>query len=300
MAIENEKMWTSDCVGRLRLVQADAAALTPEKRREFLKEEIARKLEGLPQQGRRRYLEGLLAQFPVNGQYGSNKSETQQPATVPAPKKLTFNELFQEFVDQAAQLPLEQKSEVVRLLGEAGLASQSPARASGSLPAESLKKVLLLTDHQQPIPERVDEVAAALTEIICKIEAASLASLRQVSPQNPLLRGESLKKILSQYVVNEKPAAGPGTRAFESLIGAIIQAIVYGGAEYGRRYLQVMSPDMIWEVAKSEAGMFGNKKELAWEKYKDLATEYGSSDQINRKVKEAMGAFIDTALGTGT
>jgi len=35
---------------------------------------------------------------------------------------------------------------------------------------------------------------------------------------------------------------------------------------------------------------------LAWERYRELAEEYETSEQINKKIREAMGAAIDTAL----
>ena len=70
---------------RLRLIQADAASATPKERHEFLGEEIARGLKDLPAADRRRYLEALLARFPVAGQTIKTGAPAPAPAAAPPP-----------------------------------------------------------------------------------------------------------------------------------------------------------------------------------------------------------------------
>src|SRR2546423_11511651 len=65
---EQESDWVSELANRLRLIQADAVSSTPEKRREFLQEEVARHFKPVPPANRKRFLEALLARFPIAGQ----------------------------------------------------------------------------------------------------------------------------------------------------------------------------------------------------------------------------------------
>src|ERR1700681_1212555 len=82
---EQESNWVSELAGRLRLIQADAAATTPEKRREFLQEEVARNFKPLPPANRKRFLEALLARFPVAGQIVNFSAPAAAPVAASAP-----------------------------------------------------------------------------------------------------------------------------------------------------------------------------------------------------------------------
>jgi hypothetical protein len=45
---DQEDQWINECAARLRLIQADAVTLSPEKRREYLQEEMERSLKNSP------------------------------------------------------------------------------------------------------------------------------------------------------------------------------------------------------------------------------------------------------------
>jgi hypothetical protein len=291
--------WAESLAARLRLVQADAAGLTAEKRREFLSEEISRKLKELPKPSHKRHLEALLAQFPVGGQVCYSVAVPIAPAPVtvePAPE--TFEQVFERFLGMVRNLPEAEKIEAAKRLAAEGI--MQPAR--GEVTPETLEKLqkgLGLGGEQEIVAARLAEVAAVLAEAVCKVDQAALASLKQISPRSPVLRAESLRKTLAQFVVADSPAGPPATRVFEMLLGAMLAALQEGGKEYARRYLERMSPEMIWDVVKGEAKMWENKKEIAWNRFKELAEDYATPEQINKQIREAMGAFIEAKLSTG-
>src|ERR1017187_3685321 len=115
----------NEVAGRLRLIQADAASGTVEQRREYLNEEIARNFKGVAPAQRKRYLEALHARFPVAGQMVTTPAPSPAPTLpepAPAPTPETFEQLLERFLKAAKELPDPKRAEVVKRLGEAGLA----------------------------------------------------------------------------------------------------------------------------------------------------------------------------------
>jgi hypothetical protein len=161
---------------------------------------------------------------------------------------------------------------------------------------DKLRKELGLRPEQEPRPARVAELAASLVELVCKMDQAALAALKQMSPRNPFLRAEALRRLLGQFVLADQAPSALCTRAFEALVGAMLKALMEGGSEFGRKYLERMSPEMIFQVATIDAKFYDNKGELAWRRYKELAEDYATPEQINKHVREAMGASIDVTL----
>jgi hypothetical protein len=284
---------------RLRLVQADAAGLPPEKRREFLAEEIDRNLKDLPKPNRRRCLEELLGQFPVGGHVVSAAAPAPAPAAeVRAPEPETMEQLFQRFVAAFRQLPEAHKLIVANGLMEAGIV---PA-GQGTLPPEPLqrmRKELGLGAEQAIAADRLAELAAILVESACKADQAAMAALGGILPQSRVPRTEPLRKTLGRFLTEKQAAVKPPARSFEKIFGCIIQALLNGPKEFGRIYLQSMSAEKIWEVATVEGGMFQNNYQLAWKRYRDLAAEYATSEQIKKKVYEGMSSAIDQSLSEG-
>jgi len=288
---EQEKTWIAQCATRLRLVQADAAGLAPEKRREFLSEEVSRKLKELPKPAHKRHLEALLAQFPVEGSVTQTSVAAPPPPAEIKPPVATFDDVFECFLRLEEELSEAQRAAVKTKLVETGLWEERAG--SPEEVAQKLRKELGLAPNQEFQLGRVAELAAALTELICRLDQAAFGTLKQLSPRNPLLKAENLRRIIGQFLLTDRPLAA---KAFEKLFGAMLVALQEGGAEFSRHYLEVMLPENIWNIVKSDARVWENKKELAWERYRELAEEYETSEQINKKIREAMGAAIDTAL----
>src|SRR5215472_3412417 len=81
---DEESEWITKCAGRLRLIQADAAAMPAEKRREYLKEELGQSFQGVVPANRKRFLDALLARFPVAGQVMTSAVSQPAPPQKPA------------------------------------------------------------------------------------------------------------------------------------------------------------------------------------------------------------------------
>src|SRR5438552_3385852 len=119
---DQESRWINDVASRLRLIQADAAASPPNKRREFLQEEVARSLESVPPANRQRYLQALLARFPVGGQMAKSSPAAPVVAVAPPSAAQSPEELLELFLMAAAPLSEERRTALAKRVSEAGLA----------------------------------------------------------------------------------------------------------------------------------------------------------------------------------
>src|SRR6266513_2716210 len=119
---EEECHWVARLAGRLRLIQADASAAPVEKRREYLQEEIARRLKELPEANRSRYLAALLDRFPVAGRIYEPISQplpVAQPAPAPVPE--TAEQILQRFLRAIEPLPGEERRGFAKPLIDSGV-----------------------------------------------------------------------------------------------------------------------------------------------------------------------------------
>jgi hypothetical protein len=89
-------------------------------------------------------------------------------------------------------------------------------------------------------------------------------------------------------------------KAITGLAGGLFAAMLGGGKEFGRQYLERFSSTAIEDVVAAEGGAMGvfgpSKKERCWQKYKDLAQDFATADSIDRAIKEALGRFVETRV----
>ena len=291
---EQESEWLNECAGRLRLIQADAAAAPAEKRREYLQEELGRGFKNVAPANRKRFLEALLARFPVAGQL--LKSAPSQPVP-PSPKPVaeTPDQILERLLTAAAKLSGEKRAEISKRLSEAGF-----VRVDRDAPlleiSDDLRKRLGLRPDQQPQLTRVAELAVFLIEAMVLLDQNALKTMRELSPRSPLLnRSEDFRKTAARFLTAGDESLDRQWNAIRSLLGGLLAAILGGGKDFGRQFVERMSPAAIEDVIVSEGGkLFGpNKKERCWDRYKDLSEDISTPDLVDRKIRECLAAFVE-------
>jgi hypothetical protein len=293
---EEESDWINHCAGRLRLIQTDAAAAPGEKRREYLKEELGRCFQDVAPANRTRFLEALLARYPVAGQTVKTGVAPAAPAPAPAkPVPESVEQVAERLLAAAADLPEAKRGEITKRLSEGGLgrASQEPT----VLPTpEDLCKRLGLKPDQQPHLARVIELTVFLVDAVVMLDQNALKTMRELSPRSPLLnRSEDFRKTAARFLTSTEGGIEQQWNAIRGLVGGLLAAIQGGGKDYGRQFVERMSPVAIEDVILSEGGkLFGpNKKERCWDRYKDLSEDISTPDLVDRKIKECFGAFVE-------
>jgi hypothetical protein len=87
------------------------------------------------------------------------------------------------------------------------------------------------------------------------------------------------------------------------LPAALLAAMLGGGKDFGKKYVERFSPSAIKEVVIGEGGgslnPFGkNTEERCWAKYVRLAKDYETADLVDRRIRDCLAAFVErTALG---
>ncbi|HEX4263455.1 MAG TPA: hypothetical protein VH597_03875 [Verrucomicrobiae bacterium] len=300
---EQESSWVNEVAHRLRLIQADADSLGPEKRREYLQEEIARSLKNVPPARRKGHLEWLLERFPVAGRIVTSAAPIAAPAPAPKPVAETPGQILDRFLAAAPGLPEDHRKAFSKKLADAGFASVDRDAQTMDV-SEELRQKLGLKPEQEPRLARVIQLTVLLTDIFDRLDQTAVATLRDLAPKSPLLkRQHSFRGVATRFLVaeNEGEQMEAQLRAVASLLGALLAATLGGGKEFGKRFVERFTPEAIEDVITGEGGkMFGpNKKERCWDRYKDLAGDYATPDLIDRRIKEAFAAIVERTMTSG-
>ncbi len=294
---EQDSGWVSECAGRLRLIQADAAGVSADKRREYLHEEITRACKEVPPANRKRYLEVLLTRFPVAGQAVHSVSAPAAPPPV-APVVETADQILERLLAATAKLPEDKRADVSRRLSEAGLVWVDREALVLEV-SEKLRQKIGLQNDQQPQLAKVVELLAFLVEALSLVDQNALKTMRELSPRSALLnRGEDFRKTAALYLTSEGASLDAQWNAIRGLLGSLLAAMQGGGKEFGKQFLNRMSPDAIEDVILSEGSKFmgPGKSERCWARYKELFEDYATPDLIDRKIKDSLAGFVERAM----
>lgn len=295
---QDESLWIGDVAGRLRLIQADTAEAPAEKRREFLQEEITRNLKNVPASNRKRYLQALLARFPIGGEIG-RPAPIATTAPPPEPKPLTPEETIDRFFEVISRLAPDKRAELTKRIVEAGLAPAAVRSEPAAQIPNELRQRLGLSEGKEASLTRVIELASALVEMVARLDQAGLNAMRELSQKSKLLRRpEDFRTATARYLSGESESLEPYLRAIASLLGSMIAALMTGGREFGRQYLERLSPSSIHEVVVADGEYSSmvvgkSKQHCCWEKYKLLVEDFGTPDLIDRRIKDCMTAIIE-------
>jgi hypothetical protein len=288
----------NEVAGRLRLIQADTASGTPEQRREYLNEEIARSFKGVASAQRKRYLEGLRARFPVVGQIVTTSAPALAPAPTPAPAPApeTFEQLLERFLKAAKELPDPTRAEAVKRLGEADLACVDNDKVALEI-TDELRQGLGLPAGRQPRLRNLVQLCVLLVEAFQRLDQTALGTMKELAPRSSLLkRPQDFRNAAAQFLTQDEALLEPQVRMVASLVAALLAAMLGGGKDFGRQYVGRLSPSAIEDVVMGEGGgsLFGkNKKERCWDKYVRLAKDYETPDLVDRRIRDCLAKFVE-------
>lgn len=299
---EQESNWVSDLANRLRLIQADAVMTSPEKRREFLQEEVARNFKPVPPANRKRFLEALLARFPVAGQVVSFSMAPAAAAPAPAapaakPAPETIEETLERFLAAASNLPEGKRAEFSKRLSEAGFAWVDRDALVLEI-SDELRQKLGLQPGQQPQLSRVVSLAVFLVDALSLLDRNALTTMKKLKQSSDLLkRSEEFRHSAARYLLGEGESLEPQWAQMRGLLGGLLAALQGAGRDFGKQFIDVLSPAAIEDVVRSEGSgsLWGkNTKERCWDRYTELAgRDYPTPDIIDRRIKDCMAAFAE-------
>ena len=304
---EQESNWVSELASRLRLIQADAVTSTPEKRREFLQEEVARNFKPVAPANRKRFLEALLARFPVAGQIVNFSPAATAPAPAPtaAPAPESVDQTLERFLGAASNLSEDKRAEYAKRLSDAGFMWVDRDALVLEV-SDELRQKLGLQGGQQPHLTRLVELAVFLVDALSQLDRSALKTMQSLSPRSPLLkRSEEFRSAAARFLVSENESLEPQWREMRGLLGGLLAALQGGGKDFGRQYIERLSPSAIEDVVASEGGgsmipgLGKNKKERCWDRYTDLAGDYATPDLIDRRIRDCLAAFAEKAGSAG-
>ncbi len=235
---EQESGWISAVAGRLRLIQADAASKPPEKRRDYLMEELGRTLETVPPAQRKRYLEALLSRFPIAGQVPKPTSVQVAAPVAPKPATESPDELLTRFLGMVAELPPSKRAEFSKRLANSGLAPKQPGPPVLEAPAE-LWQALGLANGQQPRLDRLAQLCVLLVDMVHRLNDRGVEAMRDFFPRSQQFdRQPEFRQAAARFLTGESESLDAQVRKVSSLLGTLLVALEGGIEDYGRQYLE--------------------------------------------------------------
>jgi len=292
---EDELSLVNDCAARLRIIQGGAAAIDAEKRSEYLSEEVVRSFKSLTPARRRGCMEALLGRFPVAGQLA--KSVSQAATVQAAPVPFTPEQLIERLVAVAADLPEAQRSEFAKRLSDVGLSWLDQDALVVEVSKELQTRFGLPADRQ-PKLDRVVKLASLVVHSLYELDRTALIALKDLYPRSAYLtRSGDFKQATGKYLVGDLEEIEPQLRITSVLLGGMLAALLGGGRDFGRQFIEKYSQSAIEEVVFTEGkkGWGGpTTKERCWDKYCSLSKDIATPELVDRWLKDCLGRFADS------
>ena len=295
----------NQCAGRLRLIQSDSATLSPERRREYLHDEISQSFKDVSPTNRKRLLEALLARFPSGGRMPTDTAPVA-PTAAAAQTPETPQALLERFLKLSAELPQEQKDAFAKRLSEAGYMAAGGKVAAGVEVTDAMRQRLGIQPGREPNLQRLMEVTALLLQTLHDLDRAAMLTLKEMNPRAALLnRQKGFWAAPGQYMAGDIQEIEPFVRTVSSLLGGMLAAMLGGGRDFGRQFVEKYSPSGIEQVVEGEGGgslipgIGRSKTERCWDKYKTLSKDIATPDLVDKWVRDCLGKFVDARTRIG-
>jgi len=302
---DQEGSWIHDVAARLRLIQADTAQLAPEKRSEFLQEEVERNLKNVPPANRKRFIEALHARFPVAGKVVTSFPAPPAPTPAPPPAPVAVAESPEKTLERLLaaipQLSEEKRGDLARRLFESDLVRAYRSELVLETTEES-QRALGLPTGQQPRLERMVQLTVLLLDVFSRLDQTALRTMEALAPRSPLLkRSESIRKAAARFLIGEVETVEPQMREMFSLMGALMVSPSDASRAFGKIYVELFSPGAIDEFVNLEGDdriiFKPKKKERCWDRYCDLARDLATDELVARKIWECLAAEVHKTVG---
>ncbi len=297
----------NQCANRLRLIQSDSATLSPERRREYLHDEISQSFKDASPANRKRLLEALLARFPSAGRMPTDTAPALPAAAAAAPPE-TPQALLERFLKLSANLPQEQKMAFIESLFDAGYitSAQQTSGAAGVDITDAIRQRLGIQPGRDVNLQRLIEVTILFLQTLRDLDRAATLTLKELQPRSALLnRPKVFWAVPGQFMTGETQEIEPFFRAVSALLGGMLAAMMGGGKDFGRQFIEKFSPAAIEQVVEGEGGgslipgIGRNKAERCWDKYKNLSKDIATPDLMDKWVRDCLGKFVDSRTRIG-
>ncbi len=301
---EQESGWVEEFAGRLQLIRVDTAAATTQQRREYLQEEVARGLKSIPPASHKRYLEALLARFPVAGQVASSAPAAPMPAPTPVAAQ-SPEQALESFLALLAASSKEKQNELAgRLFGSEIVGAYLKVLVL-EFPPE-LRRDLGLAEGQQPNAERLAQLDVLLIEFLCNLDQMALTALKEMARREVIKPRDDFRKAAARFLTAENESMEPQFKAISILLGSLLRGMLAIGNVFGRECQERFSPEAIEEIVEAEGrgggfmGMVGkSKKERCWDKYKELAKDFITPELIERRIRDSLADYVEKKVRGG-
>lgn len=297
---------------RLRMIHADPAHSSPAQRQERLLDEIEHSLERTSPGARAALVRALLGSLP-GWDSALSVAGTSPASGEPADPDADLRDpafLVERLEEIAPALTDAQLSAVAARLGEAGLvlpgAVTRSAGADGSAsgvewPPEALARLkATLRTEGDAVPDvgRLMELAAAMAELVTKLDQLAWSTWRAMSPRAEFKRRGSTQDSMRRYLAGDpavtREQVAEEIERLRSLSGALISTVAKVGF-LAYRQVAKNAPQEIEVLAKPEKKAFESLEVACWRKYRQLA---GNLDQslIEAEVLGAMSDSVESLI----
>ena len=290
---EAEQLLVEQCAQQLRIIQSDASQLTVEQRNEYYAETIKHTFKGRGSADQRRLLTALLERFPIAGRLWAGESPAAEP--VPPPPE-TPEILLEKFIRAAKSLGTVEREAFIQRLADEGLAFSQPAPATSPFEVSpELRQKLGLPAGQNPDPERLVQLLAALLQTLNELDRTAYTTLKEIKRLNGP-RSFDLWVVAGQYLAGSGDNVNQALRPSAVVLAGLMAGILGGGKEFSRQFSQKYSPDAIEQIVTSEgkSGFMGpSRDERCWQKYQKLYQDIETPEALDRWLKECLAKFVE-------
>jgi len=290
---EAEQLLVEQCAQKLRILQSDASQLTMEQRNEYYAETIKNTIKGQPPSDQRRLLNGLLERFPVAGRLCMGETPALKDLS---PEPETPGAILEKFILAARSAGGGEREAFIQKLLDAGFSVSRPVAATSAVEVTpELRQKLGIPLGQNPDPERLVQLLAALLQSLNELDRTAYNTLKEIKRLNSP-RSFELWSVAGQYLVGSGDNINQALRPSSVVIAGLMAGILGGGKEFSRQFSQKYSPDAIEQIVASEgkSGFMGpSHDERCWQKYQKLYQDIETPEALDRWLKECLAKFVE-------
>lgn len=231
------------------------------------------------------------------------------PGPLPAPSSRgegvpdTPEQSVESLLRAAPELSAEQRAAFAEKLKGAGLAVTDGGSAGAlELPPE-LQKALGLQPGQPLNPERAVKLLSELTQLVFTLDQLVWNLWKQLAPRSMVRReagtANDLKLMTCRYLVGDTEVSTQQLKQLldhsRKLTAGLLMAIGGVGRNYGKKYLERFSPDVIRDLAEMTKGWAALEKKC-WDKFVELHNEFATEPAIEKEIQDAIARFAEEVM----
>lgn len=303
---------------RLRVLHTELASEPLELRHEQLRDEVQRVVSGVQPHERERFLQELVAEFPVWSSGGAPLPSASTTANTVMmkiePETTDPKELAEKLAAACKGLPEAERAKIEAGLRARGIVKQEvptaapvmESRGGGSMPAAEtafLKKLLGLPPDATIDEDRASAICPIGADFVIKgVEGPACAFWSQlcssVSFNTKFPMAQILRKDFERFVTGDekmtREVLDRDVFKLKALVAAILLAFQRAAEQYARDNAAKFAPSEI-QRAVGQGGLFGNQDARCWQMYVEMMKNVDKSS-IERRIRELTAKEIEAWL----